>query len=129
MTIEEKIKFWKSEAIRSLAVAHDLFKSKRYIEALFFGHLALEKLLKAKIIEATNKEPVHSHDLVKLADYAAIKLDEEKIKLLAKINTYNIRTRYQDYKLALYKKATPEFTKNELGKIEQIFNWFSNDTN
>ena len=70
---------------------------------------------------ATQKDPLYTHDLVKLAQYAKIKLTDEQIMQLAKINTYNIRTRYQDYKLSLYKQATQEFTKNEIVQTKKLF--------
>ena len=60
MDTEEKVKFWISGAKRSLTVAHVLFKSKKYLEALFFGHLTLEKLLKSIVVKQTKKEPVYS---------------------------------------------------------------------
>lgn len=122
MEIEEKVKFWFNEAERSLEVASDLFKLKHYLEALFYCHLALERLLKSKVVESTGKDPFYTHDLVKLAEQAKLKLSKEQIMQLAKINTYNIRTRYQDYKLSLYKQATAEFTKNELAQTKTLFN-------
>jgi len=124
MDLKEKINFWKSEAGRALEVAKDLFKLKRFVEALFFGHLAIEKLFKARVIEVTKKDPLYSHDLVILARQAKLKLDKEDLKYLAKVNIYNIRTRYQDYKKSLYQQADKKFTEEELAKIEAIFNKF-----
>jgi len=124
MEQKEKIDFWKSEANQALEVARDLFKLKRFVEALFFGHLAIEKLLKAKIIEATNEDPIYSHDLVILAKKACLELNQDDLKYLAKVNIYNIRTRYQDYKKSLYRQANEKFTKDEIVKIEAIFKRF-----
>jgi len=120
--IESKVYFWKTEAKQALAVAEDLFKLSHYLEALFFGHLALEKLLKAKIVKATKKDPLYSHDLVILAKYAKLKLDEKDLDFLARINVYNIRARYQDYKKSLFKRANRQFTNEELIKIKGFFN-------
>ncbi len=121
MDIEEKVNFWKNEAKRALAVAEDLVRLKRYIEALFFGHLALEKLLKARIIKATKEESVYSHDLLILAKYAKLRLSGNDIDFLAKVNVYNIRARYQDYKMSLYKQADRKFTTMELSEIKRFF--------
>ncbi len=122
MNPEEKVNFWKREANRALAVAEDLFRLKRYIEALFFAHLALEKLLKARIIKVTGKDPVYSHDLLILAKYAKFKLNKKETDFLAKVNVYNIRARYQDYKRSLYKQADRKFTVGELSGIKRFFN-------
>lgn len=126
MNTKEKVKFWLKSAERSLKIAYELFRLKRYLEALFFGHLTLEKLLKAKIIAETKEEPVYSHDLLVLAKDAKVKLTDDEKDFLAKVNVYNIRTRYQDYKLSLYKKANKNFTQNELDKIGQFFAKYKN---
>ncbi len=122
MNLKEKVSFWKDEARRALVVAEDLLRLKRYLEALFFGHLALEKLLKARIIKVTKKEPIYSHDLLILAKYAKLRLSEKEIDFLARVNVYNIRARYQDYKMSLYKQADRKFTAQELSGIKQFFN-------
>ena len=103
-------------------MAEDLFRLGHYLEALFFGHLALEKLLKAKIVRAIKRDPLYSHDLIILAKYAKLKLNEEDSDFLARVNIYNIRARYQDYKKSLYKRANKQFTKEELRKIGLFFN-------
>lgn len=122
MNFEEKISFWKDEARRALVVAEDLFRLKRYTEALFFGHLALEKLLKARIIRVRKEEPVYSHDLFILAKYAKLRISEKETDFLARVNVYNIRARYQDYKRSLYKQADRKFTAQELSEIKRFFN-------
>lgn len=121
MTIEEKIHFWEKEARRALAVAEDLLKNRRYSEALFFGHLALEKLFKAKIIRITKEEPVYSHDLIILAKYAKITLQNTEMDFLVRVNVYNIRARYQDYRMSLYKQANKKFTTKEILQIKKFF--------
>lgn len=122
MNTEERIYFWRTEAIRTLSVAEDLLKLKHYLEALFFGHLALEKLFKAEIIKITQKDPIYSHDLLILSKYAKIRLNKNDIDFLAKVNVYNIRTRYQDYKMSLYKRANKKFVIEELSNIKKFFN-------
>lgn len=122
MDTSEKVIFWKKEAQRALKVAQDLFKLNRYLEALFFAHLALEKMLKARIVRITKKDPIYSHDLVILSDSAKVKLTKEELNFLARVNVYNIRARYQDYKRSLYKQANKKFTAQELSKIKIFFN-------
>lgn len=121
MNVKAKVDFWEAEAKRTLIVAEDLIALKHYLEGLFFGRLALEKLLKAKIIKITKKDPVYSHDLIIFAKYAKLKLTEDDLDFLARINVYNIRTRYQDYKKSLYRRADKKFTTGELSKIKEVF--------
>lgn len=121
MKVKEKVHFWKTEPMQALAVAEDLLRLRHYLEALFFGHLALEKLLKARLVKITRKDPLYSHDLVILAKYARLKLNENDLDFLTRINVYNISARYQDYKKSLYKQATKKFTIGELSKIKEFF--------
>ena len=71
MTDKEKMKYvfyWFEEAKISLDVAKSLYKSKKYAETLFFGHLTLEKILKSIVVFQTNKHAPFTHDLVSLAE-------------------------------------------------------------
>lgn len=120
MNIEDKIIFWLNGSKRSLKVSEELLELKRYLECLFFAHLSLEKLLKSKIIKVTKKDPVYSHDLLILAKDAKLRLNNEQVDFLARINVYNIRTRYQDYKMSLYKQANKSFTQKELKAIKDF---------
>ena len=47
--------YWLKEAHEALTVAEHLFEKEDYSYALFFGHLALEKILKALYVDI-NKE-------------------------------------------------------------------------
>ncbi len=47
LDIENIISYWMSEAEEALNVTEHLFEKKDYSYALFFGHLAVEKMLKA----------------------------------------------------------------------------------
>lgn len=48
MEKDEHIKYWLSSALRDWDVTYDLVKSRRYMHALFFAHLVIEKPMKAK---------------------------------------------------------------------------------
>lgn len=120
LTVAEKTDFWCEESRRALSVARDLVGTGTYLEALFFAHLALEKVLKAHIVRPTAAEPVFSHDLVLLADRAQISLSDEDRDFFARVNAYNIRARYQDYKRALYHRASKEYVECELDAISRV---------
>ena len=63
MNQKEIIDFWASEAEESLRVAKHLFEKKDYSYALFFGHLAVEKIIKAVLVKNTNQQVPRSHNL------------------------------------------------------------------
>lgn len=119
--IKSQINYWMKSAKRNLATAEDLFKSKHRDSCLFFCHLALEKLIKSVIVKNTKKFAPYIHDLAKLAALAELALDEKQVKNLRTITTFNIAARYDDVKLAFYKKCTPAFTKKYLSITKDLF--------
>lgn len=123
LTDKEKIKFWKKTSKEELTNAEILYNGKRYVGALFFGHFCLEKILKA-LVQKTGQNPPHTHDLKILAKLAKLSLTDNQIKLITEINTFNLRTRYEDYKFEFYKKATKKYTQYYLEKIRKVYRWF-----
>jgi len=105
----EKSKFWWNSAKKNASDATDFFKTKHYDWCLFVWGLALEKILKSQLI-TRDKEIIFTHNLIKLAQDAGFNLNETEYDYLAEINTFNINTRYDDYKYKFYKKATLEYT-------------------
>lgn len=47
MNKKQIVDYWKTEAEESLEVSRHLFEKNDYSYALFFGHLAVEKIIKA----------------------------------------------------------------------------------
>ena len=119
------IQYWEKSSENDFSVAQDLFKSKKYSYALFFCHLALEKLLKSFIVKHTKKSAPLEHNLVRLAKVAGFVLSDEQKDLLAEITTFNIQARYDTYKTSLYKKASPAFTQEHLTKTKHIQSLFT----
>ena len=101
--VESMIEYWKKTAKRDYDTMQLLFKSKRYPESLFYGHIVLEKILKAYVVKQTKKQAPRIHDLVRLSEIAGLSLEREVLELLKEVNNFNIRARYPDYKLKFYK--------------------------
>lgn len=123
LTQEETDKWykqWKFESQDALESADSLFESKKYHHALFFSHLAVEKILKAVYVKKYRRLPLLVHDLILLSKKADLDLTEEQFDLLIEINSFNIRARYDDYKQAFYKKATKEFASVWIQKCKDI---------
>jgi len=119
--IKELINYWEKTAKHDYEIMISLFKIKKYPECLFFGHLALEKILKALIVKKTLKHPKPIHNLLILLNDSDIILKKQEKEFLTEVNKFLIRTRYPDYKLAFYKLCTKKYTEIHLKKIENIF--------
>jgi HEPN domain-containing protein len=120
----QKIKdFWLEEARESLQVARHLFEKADYSYALFFGHLAIEKLLKAIFVIKKDEQAPFIHNLYRLAEAVGIFLSEDQKEKLIKITAFNLESRYPDEKRSFRIKCTEEYTRKELTEIEEVFNW------
>ena len=87
--------------------------------------MVIEKLLKA-LYAKNNKETPHApktHDLLYLAEKIDLELTEEQEAILNEITTFNLSTRYDDYKRAFYNKCTDEYTEEQMNKIKEVKLW------
>lgn len=123
MTKKNAIEYWVASSKENYDTAVILLDNRKYSHCLFFCHLSLEKLLKAKIIETQSTAPPPIHDLVRLAKKAKITLTDEKRDLLSEITTFNLEARYDDYRMQFYKKATLSFTKKYLEETKKLIKW------
>lgn len=123
MTKKEIIEYWIDSSDRDFTTMENLFKSKDYSWALFIGHLVIEKLLKAYYVKTVADDPPWIHNLLRIAEKTDLPLTEEQKDLFLLITTFNINTRYPDYKQEFYKKCTKEYTKTNLEKIKELRLW------
>lgn len=123
MTKNEAIDYWLKGAEEDLRVAEGLFDLGHYHYCLFFGHLVLEKALKALIVKKRKQTPPPVHGLPLLAQKTGVKFTSEQLADLAEITKFNVRARYNDYKRKFYKQATKEFTRQWFKKIKQLLVW------
>lgn len=109
MTLEESVMVLFEGAESAWQTALILARSQRGDHALFFLHLALEKLLKSLYLEKFKKPAPYTHSLGRLVSEIGIATDENDQKQLEEISGFNISGRYEDYKYDLYKRATKKY--------------------
>ena len=100
-----------------------LFRSKSYQWALFLGHIAVEKLLKACFVKKNNQHAPFTHNLYRLAELGGLEISDEYADWLFKITTFNVNARYNDYKQEFYALCTVDFTKEWIDKIKTLQQW------
>jgi HEPN domain-containing protein len=123
MDHKEIIDYWVTEAEESLIVAEHLFEKRDFSYSLFFGHLAVEKRIKAILVKNGNPQVHRTHNLLRLAKAAQIRLNDAQQSSLVRITAFNLETRYPDYKKEFRKKCTQQFTRMELEKIREVAKW------
>lgn len=123
MDIQRVKDYWLKESEDDLRVMHHLFEAGDYSYALFWGHLAVEKILKAVYVIRKGEHAPYSHNLQNLAELAYIELTGDQRAKLVKITEFNIKTRYPDQERIFRKKCTENFTRQEIKQIKDIFTW------
>lgn len=117
--------YWMESADEDYNVMNVLHSNQKNSYCLFFGHLAIEKLLKA-LYAINNKNAPHaprSHDLLYLAEKIGLKLTERQEDLLDTITGFNMNARYDDYKKEFYLKCTEDYTSEQIKNIEEVIVW------
>ncbi len=123
MTKQEKVSYWIQSAENDWVVVGHLFEKRDYPYALFFGHLTIEKLLKAIFVGKFDEPPPYTHRLTYLAEKTGLEISPERLEILEIITDFNLEARYPDEKFSFHKKCTREFTEANLRKIEEIRKW------
>jgi HEPN domain-containing protein len=121
--------YWLDNAKDAWETAQQLVVGGKNHHALFFAHLTLESLIKAYLVSATGQHPLPIHDLRKLLSLTDISLNQSQIDDLNEITSFCVEARYPEHKLALYQKATPEYTKTWLKKVEEYSLWLKTKLN
>ncbi|MDQ1266323.1 MAG: hypothetical protein QG635_1475 [Bacteroidota bacterium] len=121
MTKKEHIQYWLSTANEDYEVFLTLYQNKKYLQALFFAHLVLEKLIKAHWVKDNRESiPPKVHNLVYLVKQTKLELNNDDLDFLALFNDFQIQGRYPDYQQLIYKTITKDFVDSLLQKYNEI---------
>jgi len=128
MNLEKISNYWVKNGDEKWKTAHSLMRGKRYADALFFCHLALESQLKAAVSLKADIFPPLSHNLPQLALLAGLEMSAEQEQALKEITTFNIKARYDDYKFAFYKRATKKYAIKFFSITQELRLWIKKNT-
>ena len=122
MTVKGQVDYWLRLSNDSLLDMRSALRNGRRVNAMFCGHLALEKMLKAlcaaRYIPSTD---IWGHNLLKLAKDANYILSVTQSAELNSINSFNISARYDDRKLSFAKICTSDYAKQWAIVIESWY--------
>jgi HEPN domain-containing protein len=122
---DKTVSYWLESSEYDLGVAEAMLKAEKYPYALFMGHLAIEKILKALLVKITHQHAPHTHSLPILASKLTEKLPEEVMAALARFMEFYLESRYPDQQKQFYQKCTREFTEQNLNEIKRVFSWLN----
>jgi len=121
--MKKEIRNWLDSADYDLETAEYMFKTGRYIYTVFMCHLALEKILKAKVEEVTGKTPPKTHDLEYLVGLANLSLEEDMERFVAELSNLSVVTRYPEDFQKMLRDFSGERVKRVLTKTKEVFRW------
>ena len=124
---DEIIEYWREGAGEALENAEYLMEKKSFSYALFFAHLATEKILKSLVIKKTNDHAPRTHDLLYLVGLSGVDLSKSQENLLLEIGKFNIEGRYPEEKQEASKKINQAMVENYLIKIKELYLWLSSE--
>jgi HEPN domain-containing protein len=121
--MKKEVKNWLDSAQYDLETAERMFETGRYIYTIFMCHLALEKVLKAKVEERTDATPPKTHDLEHLVGLAGLSPAQDTEEFIVELSNISVVTRYpQDFQ-RMFKQFSKERAKYVLAKSEEVFQW------
>jgi HEPN domain-containing protein len=121
--MRKEVQNWLDSARYDLKVAANLLDIGSYVYTVFMCHLALEKVLKAKIEQITGEAPPKIHDLKYLTKLAGLSPDGSKKELIVGLSNMSVITRYpRDFQMML-KDFTQEKAEFILSNATEVFQW------
>jgi len=103
--VSKTIAYWREGADYDLDTARSLLQAGKYPYALFFGHLSLEKILKALFVKQNQKHAPYTHSLPLIASKLRLKLPQKTAKKLARFMEFYFEARYPEEQREFYRSA------------------------
>ncbi|HVO75077.1 MAG TPA: HEPN domain-containing protein [Ignavibacteriaceae bacterium] len=124
MNLKEIEGYWREAGQDALDTAFKLYEQNKYVHSLFFLHLSIEKTLKGLYVNRNKEEAPFGHSLqILISKINDVAPDKDYLKFLVEVTTFNIATRYNDYKKSFYKTCTKDFASQYLNEGKEVILW------
>lgn len=118
--VPKQIDYWRTSGDEDFSAAESLLEKGHLRHSLFFAHLAIEKMLKAHVMRQTKEIPTRIHNLIRLAEQARLKLDEEQKGFLREFGVYQLEGRYPD---SVQIPVDSGFVRDEISRAREMLIW------
>lgn len=120
---------WIASAEYDMETAQTLFDGGRYPYVVFMCHLALEKILKAHVMQLTHAEAPRTHSLPFLLRKAGLKASTDMAEFLGDITNESGPTRYPADPGEVPREYTREVAEECLDSTREVFKWLKDHPN
>lgn len=117
------IEYWLQGSEDEWEYLEVLYKAGKYVPALFFLHLSIEKILKAYFVKENEDYAPLTHQLVFIAKRSNIELSDENESFLADLFPYNLATRYPEDRNNLKETCTKNLATDLITKGKEFKTW------
>ena len=102
-----------------------MFLSGRHLYVLFCCQQAVEKMLKALIAARLKEIPPRIHNLVRLAETAALQPGSDRLDFLRELSAYYVQSRYPEEIQEIASHMRREEAQRVLNQTEEAVGWLS----
>ncbi|OQY82150.1 MAG: hypothetical protein B6D41_18590 [Chloroflexi bacterium UTCFX4] len=120
---------WIAMSDYDIGTAEHMLNTGRYLYVIFMCHLALEKMLKAHVTEATKEIPRKTHDLLHLVNKAKLDVPRAYLDFIGKINSASIPTRYPEDLNKMLKLFPKPVADDYLKLTKEVIAWLKSHPN
>lgn len=121
----EQVQSWILGAEDALEMAEQQIESKRPLWCIFFCHLAVEKALKAAVIQKTGKQAPKTHILRYLVGLAGLSTEGAPFEFISMLSDVSVPTRYpEDFGGALAGYSN-DVAGDYLARAKEVVDWIS----
>ena len=122
MDVSRQVDYWRAGSKDDFEAAEVLLEKGKTLQALFFAHLSLEKMLKAHITRTTSDVPPRTHNLAQLSVLSRLDLTSEQREFLKRFNVFQLEGRYPDQ---LGARPPAERAKQLLSQAKETLEWLT----
>ena len=123
--MNEKVKYWTELSEYDIKTAEAMLQSKRYLYVGFMAHQAIEKILKAFLVNVTDETAPFSHSLSFLAKQSGIykSFSDAQKDFIDLLEPMNIEARYPTNKKQLMESLTGKRCTEILNNALELQKW------
>jgi HEPN domain-containing protein len=121
----DAVEQWAAQSLYDIETAKAMLDAGRYLYVLFCCQQAVEKMLKALIAKRTRELPPRLHNLMRLAEVAALTIPEDTAHLFRRLTDFYIASRYpEELEVATWNVDASQVQQTYVA-TERVLQWLS----